>query len=181
MLRFLCREARIRLAVTVTLCVVCCAPTSANPALEGYANQQQLAAAIAELERSDLVSVSSLGKSLSGREITLLTIAAGEAHQKPGIAIVGNVQSAHLVGGELAVRIARQLVAKADGEEATKKLLERFAFYIIPRPDPDGAEKCFGRPFREPAGNARRTDDDRDFEFGEDPPEDLNEIGRAHV
>ena len=39
------------------------------------------------------------------------------------------------------------------------------------------AARNVSHPFREPAGNARKTDDDRDFEFGEDPPEDLNGDG----
>jgi hypothetical protein len=153
------------------------ATARANPAFDGYADDQKFAATVKELDRSEWVSVSSLGNSLSGKEISLLTIGVGKLHDKPGIVIVGNVQSAHLAGGELALRIARQLGAKAEQDAATQKLLEQVTFYIIPRPDPDGAAKCFVRPFREPAGNARKTDDDRDFAFGEDPPEDLNGDG----
>jgi hypothetical protein len=177
MLRSLCRISRLYLVGFLFLPVFSRTAARANPALEGYADPQQFTAAVAELDRSDLVSVSSLGKSSSGREVTLLTIGAGKVHEKPGIVIVGNVQSAHLAGGELALRIAQQLMNKAANDEATQKLLERVTFYVIPRPDPDGVGKCFLRPYREPAGNARATDDDRDFAFGEDPPEDLNGDG----
>lgn len=149
----------------------------ANPALDGYSNHEQFTRAVEELDRSDLVSVSSLGKSLSGRDLVLLTLGTGKVHEKPGIVVIGNVQGSHLAGAELALRLARQLVAQADKEPKAKELLDRVTYYIMPRPDPDACEKCFTRPFREPAGNARRTDDDRDFEFGEDPPDDLNGDG----
>lgn len=177
MLGSVCRDSRLPLVGSLFLAAVSAVAARANPALEGYADHQQFSAAVAELDRSDLVAVTSLGKSLSGREITLLTLGLGKLHDKPGIVIVGDVQPPHLAGGELALRIAKQLVAQAADEEATQKLLERVTFYIVPRPDPDGAEKCFARPFREPIGNARKTDDDRDFDFGEDPPEDLNGDG----
>ena len=148
-----------------------------NPALEGYANHEAYSAQVRELDASDLVSVSSLGKSIGGRDVWLLTVGTGKTDEKPAIAIVGNVQGSHLAGGEIALRMARKLAEIAKTDEATRKLLERQTFYFIPRPDPDGCEKSFSRPLRLPAGNDRKTDDDRDFAFGEDPPDDLNGDG----
>ena len=149
----------------------------ANPALEGYANHETFTKQLVELDQSDLVQMSSLGKSVGGRDVWLLTIGAGKVDEKPAIVVVGNVNGAHLVGGELALRVARQLVAKAATDEKIRKLLDERTFYFIPRPDPDGCEKCFVKPFRHSAGNDRKTDDDRDFSFGEDPPDDLNGDG----
>lgn len=147
-----------------------------SPALAGYRNHEAFSAAVKKLDDSELAEVTSLGKSAGGRDVWLITISQGKPEAKPAIAIVGNVQGSHLAGGELALRMAEQLVADAEKEEV-KKLLERVTLYIIPRPDPDGSEKCFARPFRVPAGNDRKTDDDRDFAFGEDPPNDLNGDG----
>ncbi len=149
----------------------------ANPALDGYANYVSLTEQVRKLDESDLVQVHSLGKSLEDREIWLLVVGTGEVDKKPAIVVVGNVQPANLVGSELALRAAQKLVAKAEQDEATKKLLAERTFYFIPRPDPDGSEKCFHGPYREPSGNARKTDDDRDFSFGEDGPDDLNGDG----
>lgn len=168
-------KAVLRTACLLTLFLANTA--RANPALEGYANYEALAKQVAELDKSDLITATSLGKTLGGREIHLLTIGNGKPEDKPAILIVGNVHAPHLAGGELALRTAKQLVEKAAADEKVKKLLNRCTIYVIPNPSPDASEKCFAKPFREPAGNANQTDDDRDFENGEDPPDDLNGDG----
>src|SRR5688500_3817680 len=163
--------------LAVAASVLCPLSLAANPALEGYTSYVALTAQIRQLDESELVEVRSLGKSLEDRDLWLIVVGAGEVDKKPAIVVVGNVQPARRVGRELALQMGQKLVAKAGQDEATKQLLERYTFYFIPRPDPDGVEKCFRGPFREPAGNARKTDDDRDFTFGEDGPDDLNGDG----
>ena len=168
------------LSALVPLCsffLVAQAALAQNGALEGYANHETYSAQVKELGGSDLVVVSSLGKSIGGRDVWLLTIGTGKTEDKPAIAIVGNVQGSHLAGGEIALRMARKLAEKAKADDATRKLLDEQTFYFIPRPDPDGCEKCYAKPLRIRAGNDRKTDDDRDFAFGEDPPDDLNGDG----
>ena len=44
--------------------------------------------------------------------------------------------------------MARSLVQKAD-DESTKALLDRYTFYVIPRPNPDGSEAFFRVPLQE--------------------------------
>jgi hypothetical protein len=56
-------------------------------------------------------------------------------------------------------------------------LFDQYTVYVIPRPNPDGSEKCWQQPRRDPTGNARPTDDDRDGQVGEDGPADLNGDG----
>ncbi len=177
--RTIIRFMHIRLPVIAAwISLLLVAPVAGqNPSLNGYLNHEQISAAINKLDDSELAAVRSLGKSAGGREVWLITISQGKAENKPAIAIVGNVQGSHLVGGELALRMAQQLVEKADKDEGVKKLLEQVTLYIIPRPDPDTSEKCFAKPYRLPAGNDRKTDDDRDFAFGEDPANDLNDDG----
>lgn len=146
----------------------------ANPGLEGYQNQEALAKQLVELDRSDLVSLESIGVSRGGRNIWVLTVGSGAG---PAVAVIGNVQGAHLVGSELCLRMAQQLVRRAETDESIKKLLAEHTFYFIPRPDPDTSEKLFVGPWRLPTGNDLRTDDDRDFEVAEDPYDDLNGDG----
>lgn len=150
---------------------------AANPALEGYASDVQFTAQVRELDQSNVVATRSLGKSVGGREVWLLTIGTGETEKKPAIAVIGNVHGPHLAGAELALQFAQKLAKYGESDEATKKVLAEVTFYVIPRPSPDACEKCFAAPFRERAGNDRRTDDDRDFQTGEDPPDDLNGDG----
>lgn len=148
----------------------------ANPALEGYANYVALAERVKQLDPSDVVAVRSLGKTAGGREILVLTIGRGDAAKKPAIAIVGGVDASHVLGSELALRLGEKLVADQDNE-AVKKLLDEVTIYLVPRPDPDAVEKAFAAPYREVAGNLRKTDEDRDGKAGEDPPDDLNGDG----
>jgi hypothetical protein len=155
--------------------------------LEGYANFETFERQLRELEASELVSLSSLGKTLGGRDIYVVRIAGAATasaapagplapREKPALLIVGSAFAPQLHGSELAVRMAQQLVAKAN-EPAVKQLLESYVLYFIPRPNPDATEAMFVKPFHERGGNARSTDDDRDFEFDEDPFEDLNGDG----
>ncbi|OHB71334.1 MAG: hypothetical protein A2V70_15085, partial [Planctomycetes bacterium RBG_13_63_9] len=87
------------------------------------------------------------------------------------------VHPPHLLGSELAVRMARRLVQQAKEDKDVRKLLRRVTFYIIPRPAPDACEALFHPPHAQRTGNERPTDDDRDGQCDEDGPEDLNGDG----
>ena len=150
--------------------------TGAAPAIEGYTDFADFSKQVQSLARPELCTVTALARSPGGREVWLVTIGRGPVDEKPAVLVVGNVEAPHLVGSELAVRMAKSLLEKAD-DDATKQLLDRYTFYFIPRPNPDGSEAFFRTPRQERAGNDTRTDDDRDHEIGEDPPDDLNGDG----
>ncbi|MDZ4780871.1 MAG: M14 family metallopeptidase, partial [Planctomycetia bacterium] len=153
------------------------AAAQAGP-LDGYADEPTWKTQLAEIDASELATVTSLGVTAAGRDVTLITIAQGEPGKKPAILIVGNVVAPHLVGSELATRIARSLIAPgADQQAATTALLEHYAIYIVPRPSPDASASCFTTPYFERAANTRPSDDDRDGDTDEDGPEDLNGDG----
>lgn len=152
-------------------------PSLANPALEGYANHAALTERVQKLDASEVARVTSLGKTLEERDIWLITLGTGEVDTKPAILIVGNVVAEHVVGAEVALRMAEQLVAQAADNEQIKSLLTKQTIYILPSPTPDATEKSFVKPYAAPQGNLRKTDDDRDGTSGEDPTEDLNEDG----
>jgi hypothetical protein len=150
---------------------------ASEPTLQGHldynAHRQQLEA----IAKSHLVELKSLAKTHGGRDVWLLTIGTGKRDEKPAILIMGSVHAPHLVGGELAVQLARRLVEKAGVEKSVREMLQRYTFYVIPRPSPDASEAFFERPFRERTRNARPIDDDGDGRVDEDPPEDLNGDG----
>jgi hypothetical protein len=145
--------------------------------LDDYVTYELLARHVVELGESKFVTASSLGRTIGGREIHLLTVGVGEVDQKPAILVVGNIHAPQLVGSELALRFALKLSVKAASDENVAKMLDRVTFYIIPQPSPDATAKCFAAPFWEHTGNVRETDDDRDGDVGEDPPDDLNGDG----
>ena len=101
----------------------------------------------------DLCRLSSLGRSREGREIHLLTItdfASGAPEDRPAYLIHGNIHAVEVAGTHAALYTARQLLL----DHGASDLLQRVAFYIIPRINPDGAEAAVAT-----AGRVRsRTD-----------------------
>ncbi len=146
-------------------------------AIAGYADFAEFSRQVEALAKPGLCDVSSLGTTLGGRKIYLLTIGGGKAAEKPAILVVGNVHAPQLLGSELAVRIARELLKRGANDPAVKDLLARHTFYIIPRPSPDASEAFFQRPLREREGNLRKTRDERDADPEGDKAEDLNHDG----
>jgi hypothetical protein len=183
-----CLPASVRTALVlsaVLLLAVRRESAAGQPAIEGYADYRALSESVKKLATvvpadapaaGPQVNVESLGRTLGGREIWLLKIARGKAEDKPAILIVGSVYAPHLVGSELAMRLA-QLLAAGKKETGADALLERYSFYIIPRPNPDASEAFFVKPYVERAANERPTDDDRDGALDEDPTQDLNGDG----
>ena len=157
-----------------------------QPALAGYLDDTAFGDALQKLATGKLAQVQSLAKTQGGRDLWVVTIAKGEPSAKPAILVVGGAHAPHLVGSELALRVAQRLAAVDDpaaakdetsGRESLSRLLDRFTVYVIPRPNPDATAACFRRPFAERATNETPTDDDRDGATDEDPCEDLNDDG----
>jgi hypothetical protein len=152
-----------------------------EPAIDGYRSYEELRRELEAIAGEDAAELQSLGTTLGGREIFVLTLSIGDASQKPAILVVGSVHAPHVFGSELAVRLARRLVDEAKSDESFRRVLEEQTIYIIPLPSPDASEAFFHKPYSERTGNARATDDDRDGRTNEDGPEDLNGDGQITV
>ncbi len=148
-----------------------------QPMIEGYRDYQALRVELESIAESEYARIESLGKTLGGREVLLLRIGAGKVDRKPAVLIVGGVHPPHLLGSELALRVARKIVQQAEADKRVRKMLGRVSFYVIPRAAPDACEAFFRVPYVEQTGNQRPVDDDRDGEVDEDGPEDLNGDG----
>ena len=146
-------------------------------AVQGYAEFETLRIQLEKIARSPLATLSTLARTREGREVFLLTIGDGKIDNRPGILVLGGVDATQLVGSELAVRMARQLVERAGEDKATARLLEQVTFYIIPRTSPDACELFFDKPSNERTTNTRPIDDDNDGRIDEDGPDDLNGDG----
>ncbi|MBO6762830.1 MAG: peptidase, partial [Roseivirga sp.] len=117
---------------------------------------------------SDLASLKSLTKTLGGKDIWMLTLGKGDVENKPAMAVVGGVEGSHLLGVEMAIRFAEDVVKN------NSQALDNTTFYVFPNMSPDAYEQYFASLKWERSGNAKETDDDRDGKNGEDPFEDLN-------
>ncbi len=120
---------------------------------------------------SNLSKLEVLTTTVGGHKIWALTLSKGNAKNKPAIAIVSGVDGKHILGPEMAVNIAEDILKNhAD-------VLENTAFYIFPNMSPNATENYFSSLKHYKNGNARKTDDDRDGAINEDPFEDLNKDG----
>ncbi len=144
-----------------------------------YSNRQQLGQRVSALSKShpNFVKTSSLAKTVGGSDIWMITIGTGDVTQKPAVAVVGGVEGKHLLGVELAMGFAENLLARA-GQANVKTLLETQTFYVFPNMSPDATEQYFASLQYERSGNARQADLDRDGKIGEDGYDDLDGNGK---
>lgn len=141
---------------------------------EGYLSNQALEDAMNSLATSSThASVSTIGSSLEGNPIQLVTLAGSTdtAQSKPALLITAGLDGRYLAGTEVAVRIAQQVLS--DHVE----LLDSMTLYIVPRVNPDGAARNLNRLTMGYIGNSRSIDDDRDRITDEDSAEDINGDG----
>ncbi len=128
---------------------------------------------------SDLAMMESLGTTIEGRNIWVVTVGDPEGPpmgQRPGVLVAGNLEGDHLAGSHLALEAIRYLIQNAD-EAGVQSVLETKVFYFFPRLNPDGAEAMFGPVTWNRRTNGHDRDDDNDGRMGEDGPEDLNGDG----
>ncbi len=143
-----------------------------------YTSYRQMAEKIEGLARQyhDLCTVKSLVKTGGGKDIWLITVGSEPRDDKPGIAIAGGVEGNYILGRELALGFAGEIL-KSASEESVRNLLDKLTFYILPDVSPDATEQFFSALKYERKLNSRPTDDDRDFLTDEDSCEDLNSDG----
>lgn len=143
--------------------------------LEGYCSPQRLALTLSELATKypDFVRVESLGKSASGAEIPVLTIARLEGEspaERPALLFVASVEADDLFGTELAVSVARSLAVQARREESLAALLGRVVVYIVPCLNVDLRSQAFAALESGSLKLApRKVELDRNFPAGWDP------------
>ncbi len=147
-----------------------------------YYNDKSLARRLASLaERNpDLVRVESLALSQGQRKVWLIEAGKGtkqDRQSRPAMLVVAGVEGNDLIGCSVAVSWVEHLVGQYEKDAAIGKLLKTTTIYVIPRLNPDAAERFFIRPQVETSLNDKPVDDDHDGLVDEDEPEDLNGDG----
>jgi hypothetical protein len=143
-----------------------------------YQNQMQIYQKLDALAKKypELCSVTSLVKTMGGKDIWLITIGTGTRDSKPGIAIAGGVDGKYLIGRELALGFAEEILKNSVNADI-RRLLDKITYYVFPDLSPDASAQFFSEVKYERSINSRTTDDDKDFSYDEDPCEDLNKDG----
>lgn len=144
-----------------------------------YSNAAQQTTRINALAKNypQYVKIRSLAKTVGGKDVWLLSIGSGDADSKPAIAVVGGVEGNHILGAELALGFAENLL-QGSSIDSIQALLKKTTFYVFPNMSPDAMEQYFAPLRYERQGNAVNTDDDRDGKTNEDGFDDLDNNGK---
>lgn len=164
----------------------CLAGAGISQTAAGYLNFEELTKSLQALADShqDFARVESIGKSAEGRDLWVMTIArAGSVPvaERPGLLIAANLEGDHLIGSSLALEIARYILNGYSVDNEVKTSLDNHVFYIMPRLNPDGAERMFTQLIAGSKSNSIPFDADNDGRLDEDGPEDLNNDGLITV
>lgn len=162
-----------------SLFAVCCLLLTLQLSAQDYSNYATQTSRLNALVKNypGLASVQSLGKTNGNKDIWLLTLGSGKTAAKPAIAVVGGTEGAHLLGMELAIGFAEDLLKSAN-TDSIKALLDKTTYYVFPNMSPDAMEQYFAKLKYERNGNATETDDDRDGKLNEDGYDDLDGNGK---
>lgn len=128
------------------------------------------------------VKLESIGKSIQGRDMWLLTInnpATGRDLDKPAMYIDGNIHANEVQGAETALYTVDFLLKNYGRLDRITELLDRAAFYVLPMVNPDGRAMWFRGPSDAdfPRTVMISVDDDRDGQAEEDGFDDLDGDG----
>ena len=152
----------------------------------GYRTYEQVTSMMRTMadHHPDIASLESLGQTIEGRDVWMLQIgnpAGVPLEQRPALLIAANLEGDQLVGSELALATAHHLLHEYASDEVIKALVDEHVFYIVPRVNPDGAERYFAAVKGDVKKNTRPYDDDNDARVDEDAPDDLNGDGLITV
>jgi murein tripeptide amidase MpaA len=169
-------------AAAALAALVWLAPLSGATEFTKYHTYDELTAALKAVvgAHSDLAKLTSIGKTGQGRSLWAVEIAnpAGvPVGERSGLLIAANFEGDHLIGSELTLAIVEHLLNGYASDPAIKQRLDTFVFYVVPRVNPDGAERMFAPVKTGSRLNLTPFDWDNDGRVDEDPPEDVNKDG----
>lgn len=93
-------------------------------------------------EHPDIAQLHVLGKSYEGREILAISVCVKDPQRttpKPDILIVGGHHANEWIGKEVVLYYAERLITESQTDPASKLLLSRANYWLIPCANPDGA------------------------------------------
>lgn len=123
----------------------------------------------------EFLRLESLGRSSSGAELWVMTVARKEGLElarRPGVLMVAGLGVEDLASTELALHTICELVQNHARDEAVQLLLERAVVYVVPCANPDLRERVLGAIERGESGAAQAEESvllDRNFPQRWDP------------
>lgn len=96
-----------------------------------------------------LLKMESIGKSYEGRDVYCITATnfdTGAADEKPALWCDGNIHATEVSASSACLYLIHKLATEHGSNPDATRALDSRAFYIVPRVNPDGAEKYFENP-----------------------------------
>ena len=123
-----------------------------RPDFSRYLDYCEMTQALKDMvyESSHLAKMSSLGKSYEGRDIWLVELTnseTGPAEDKPAMYIDGNIHAGEVTGSAVCLYTIWYLLSEYGKDSFVTKLLDKKAFYVIPRISVDGADVFLHTPY----------------------------------
>jgi len=132
----------------------------------------------------ELLSIKSIGKSVGGRDLWLVTLnndATGNDRGKTAMFIDGNIHGNEIQAAETVLYSIWYLCKSYGVIDRITELIDERSFYFVPMENPDGREVWFHQPSTPHylRGGIRPVDNDHDGVKDEDGPDDLD--GDGHI
>ena len=132
----------------------------------------------------ELLTIESIGKSVGGRDIWLVTLnnpATGTDRDKTAMFIDGNIHGNEIQAAETVLYSIWYLCKSYGIIDRITELIDERSFYFVPMENPDGREVWFHQPATPHylRGGIRPVDNDHDGTLDEDGPDDLD--GDGHI
>lgn len=160
----------------VFLSCVCSAPVTEDPELEvetfdKYYNFVDMTRRLKSLAQKyqPIANLSSIGKSVEGRELWVMRISSqprAEVPGKPGFKYVGNMHGDETVSRQVLIYLIELLLTRYGEDQRVTELVNTTDIYIMPSMNPDGFEKSVEGDCSGNAGgrnNAKNIDLNRSF------------------
>lgn len=179
---------RISLWVCFSLVLLCVSPLSESAEkatalgkydFYHYYDYQELTHYLKDMHQAypELTELSSLVQSEMGRDVWMMTLnnpKTGKAEDKPAI-YIDQIHAGEVIAAMSNLYMIWYLLENYGADDYVTGIVDRNVWYIVPRMDVDGAEAYLKE---RPAGeDPNPVDDDKDFLFDEDPPEDIDGDG----
>ncbi len=159
-----------------------------NPKVEvawnRYYDTKQLYEIMVRMQKAypDLVTLSSIGKSVEGKDLWMMRISSaskGDPDRKPAMYIDGNIHSNEIQGAEVVLYTAWYVTELYDEVEWIRQLLDEKTLYVIPSINPDARDYFIynANTMHSPRSGLAKRDDDGDGEVNEDGFDDLDKDG----
>ena len=132
----------------------------------------------------NLLSIESIGKSVGGRDLWLVTLnnpETGSDRDKTAMFIDGNIHGNEIQAAETVLYSIWYLCKSYGVIDRITELVDERSFYFLPMENPDGREVWFHQPANPHylRGGIRPVDNDHDGLFDEDGVDDLD--GDGHI